>query len=174
MAGIVALAIFMFGGCAVKSPTVDSRAEPSEPYVFETEGQVPPLDESRIKREVDKDDVFEEIAVPEEAVAAESVHPLPQSAGKDGGEPEAETWDGYRVQVFASGSGESAQSIREAVQIRLGTSAYIVQLDGIYKVRIGDCRNRSEAETLLLRCREAGYQDAWIVSSRVNVKKGRS
>ena len=39
---------------------------------------------------------------------------------------------------------------------------YVEHVDAIYKVRVGDCRSRDEAERLRLKCQAMGYKDAWI------------
>ena len=75
--------------------------------------------------------------------------------------------DGFRVQVFATGDEETAEAVREAAQEKMGIPVYVELVEGLYKVRIGDCATREAAEVLKQRCQEAGYGDAWIVETQV-------
>jgi len=42
-----------------------------------------------------------------------------------------------------------------------------------YKVRVGSFSDRKDAEVYLQKAKNAGYQNAWIVAVRVNVKEAR-
>ncbi len=155
------------GGCNTatkKPPPTDPSAEP---YKLESEGDVPPLAEKDVKKEVDNAETFEEMPVTDDAVAVENVETPPVEMPAQTTETTRKTMDGYRVQVMASGSEEAAQSVRSAVSARIGTPAYVDHVDGVYKVRVGDCPTREAAEALRDRCREAGYGDAWIVSGTI-------
>jgi cell division protein FtsN len=171
MAAVLVLFVVMLalGGCRSRQKLETAPDSSEEPYRFESEGKVPVLDPSQVAREVDKVDTFEEMPVTDEGVAVENVVPEvvePEKAV----EPAAATEEGFRVQVFATGSRESAETVRRAVEARLGAAAYVERIDGIFKVRVGDCRARPEAEALRQKCRDAGYADAWIVASTVVVK----
>lgn len=158
------LALGCAGGRPASKPVQDDKAT----YRLESEGQVA-LDESAIRREVDRVDEFEEAPVAESALPVEDVEviePAVTAAPASSG-----SMPGYRVQIFASGSRTSAEAVRQAVASALDLSAYVEQVDGIYKVRVGDCPSRPEAEDVLQRCRRAGYSDAWIVSSSVVYKR---
>jgi hypothetical protein len=79
------------------------------------------------------------------------------------------TVDGYRVQVIASSYQDNAESV--AAQVRAafgGVGVYVEHLQGLYKVRVGDYKDRAGAEAMRDRLRNAGYADAWIVKEPVN------
>ena len=155
------------GGCTTAQKKQPAVEKSTEPYRLESEGEIPPLTETDIQKEVDKVETFEEMPVIDDAVAVENVVPPPVEMQSQATETTRKTMDGYRVQVMASGNEEAAQSVRSAVASRLGAPAYVDFVDGVYKVRVGDCPTRADAEALRDRCREAGYGDAWIVSGKV-------
>lgn len=79
------------------------------------------------------------------------------------------TVDGYRVQVIASSYEDNANNV--AAQVRAafgGVGVYVEHIQGLYKVRVGDYKDRAGAEAMRDRLRNAGYPDAWIVKEPVN------
>jgi hypothetical protein len=171
---LVALAAIAFTGCASTAQKQTAATAPDDkPYRFESEGQVPPPAPEAIRRDVDRVDVFEETPVAEGAFAVEAVEaaeadPIVEDVAVDS---LTVTGAGYRVQVFATGDRHRAESYELEVETRLNVAAYTEYVDGIYKVRVGDCRSRQQAEDLRQRCRTAGYQDAWIVSTEVRWRR---
>jgi cell division septation protein DedD len=161
-------------GCASTAEKQTAATAPDDkPYRLESEGQVPPPAPEAIRKDVDRVDVFEETPVAEGAFAVEAVEaveadPIVEDVAVDS---LTMTGAGYRIQVFATGDRHRAESFEMEVETRLNVAAYIEHMDGIYKVRVGDCRSREEAEQLRGRCRTAGYKDAWIVSSEVRFPK---
>jgi len=164
------MAAVVLAGCtAGTSQQTTATAPDDKPYRFESEGQTPPPPPESMRQEVDRVDVFEETPVTEGAFVVESVEPVEEIT-----EAEADSvasGPGYRVQLFASGEQENAKTYEMEVEMRLGIATYLEYLDGMYKVRVGDCRTRQEAENLRDQCRAAGYQDAWIVSTVVNLPR---
>jgi hypothetical protein len=91
----------------------------------------------------------------------------------DGGESYAVSGvvDGFRVQVSAVSYGDNADRIADEVRDRLvGYPVYVEYVSDLYKVRVGDCATRSDAESLRSKLVNVGYDDAWIVKSKVNVE----
>lgn len=157
-------------GCAAKKPMQKPQsASKDAPYEFEKEGEIPPLDESDIVEEPD----FEEVPIEEEEVIEEEMETPPADELLIEKAPPVEMMNGFRVQVFATGDEETAEAVRETGENKLGVPVYTEFVDGLYKVRVGDCRVREEAEALLKRCRNAGYGDAWIVETRVIASPGQ-
>jgi cell division septation protein DedD len=77
--------------------------------------------------------------------------------------------DGYRVQVVASSYQDNANGVADQVRAAYpGTDVYVEQIQGLYKVRVGDYTDRAAAEAMRDRLRNAGYPDAWIVKEPVN------
>ncbi len=171
---VVLVSVLAMSGCTSRPPGGASATADKGPYRLESEGKVPPLGPTAIRRQIDRVDTFEDLEVVEERIEVEDVAPVAEVVVQpEPADTTAMVLQGYRVQVFASGIRDNAEAVRTSVEAALNISAYVELLDGIYKVRVGDCPNRQEAETLLRRCREAGYSDAWIVSSKVTILRGK-
>ncbi|MBD3400431.1 MAG: hypothetical protein GF399_08870 [Candidatus Coatesbacteria bacterium] len=78
-----------------------------------------------------------------------------------------ETADGFRVQLVASTNESAARELAAEAERVLGEPAYVEYLDGYWKVRVGNCSNRSAAETLRNKARSSGYADAWIAATQI-------
>lgn len=77
--------------------------------------------------------------------------------------------DGYRVQVIASSYQDNADRVADQVRTAYpGTGVYVEHIQGLFKVRVGDFKDRASAEAMRDRLRNAGYADAWIVKEQVN------
>ena len=70
------------------------------------------------------------------------------------------------MQVLASAVPANAYRVRGELQETLGTAVYVEQEQGILKVRTGDFRDRSDADTLRRRLFGLGYEDAFVVECR--------
>ena len=160
----------VLGACAGQRPAVNTAPDQARPYEFESEGQVAPEDESATRREIDHVDVFQESPVQERTMPVQDVEPADEVLGESA-DSTMMTTPGYRVQVFASGTEETARRFERTVELALGETAHVELINGIYKVQVGDCRFRSEAEELLERCRRAGYGDAWIVAGPIVIPR---
>jgi hypothetical protein len=92
--------------------------------------------------------------------------PLPrESAG--GAEDEGEKLYGFRVQLFATGNPELAQARAEEYRALFEEKVY-VELEGLlYKIEVGDCRTREEAEALRRRALGAGCEGAFVVDALI-------
>ncbi len=79
--------------------------------------------------------------------------------------------DGFRIQVLAVSYRDNADRVADEVRDRLaGYSVYVEYISDLYKVRVGDCIDRSEAETLRSKLVNLGYDGAWIVKSEVRTE----
>lgn len=139
-----------------------------EQYDFKKEGKIPPISERDITKEAD----IEEIPVTSDDVNFEEVPPQVDSSFVVVQEPPKEPVleDGFRIQLFASGSSISAEEVKDRVAREFGVPAYVTPVDDMYKVRVGDFTTREAAELFLARCKAAGYKDAWIVTTLVRSK----
>ena len=173
---VCALALTLGFGCRPRQSAVPKPppAPDEGPYDFTKEGKIPSLEETRVPAQVDRVDTFEDIPVSDEAVAVENVVIEYEPVTPDTSEGAAATADGFRIQVFASGSAEKAESVRQAVEIRLQEPAYVAIDAGVFRVRVGDCTTRQQAEAVLKKCRDAGYSDAWIATTKVNLPKPKT
>lgn len=93
--------------------------------------------------------------------------------------PTSRQVNGFRVQVYASASRASGDNTRSdaqawwtAEQRRSGfeapLDAYVVFLEGLYKVRMGAFTNREDAETALAIVRTR-FRDAFLVPDLVTI-----
>jgi SPOR domain len=77
---------------------------------------------------------------------------------------------GFRVQLGAFNEQESAELFAERARERLGSHpVYIRYYQPLWKIQVGDCRYREEAERLREIMRGKGYPDAWI--TRTGIKR---
>ena len=78
--------------------------------------------------------------------------------------------NGFRVQILATNNIETASLSEQEATDRFektGHQTYLLFEAPLYKVRIGDCLNRAEAEELRELVLSYGYAGAFIVKSRV-------
>ncbi len=79
--------------------------------------------------------------------------------------------DGYRVQIIASSYEDNANRVADQVRAAYaGTGVYVQHIQNLYKVRVGDFRDRGAAEAMRDKLKSAGYTDAWIVKEQVNAQ----
>jgi len=77
----------------------------------------------------------------------------------------------YRVQIIASKSYDSAYNEKKkAESLNIG-AVYLEELDGYWKVRVGDYMSRDEAAKGRNFLSSVGWKDAWIVNLNENPPK---
>ena len=74
---------------------------------------------------------------------------------------------GFRVQIFVSRDEFETRQIEEQALMSFDESVYLIFDSPNYKIRVGDCRSRSEANELRQRAVGLGYKDAWVVQCKV-------
>jgi hypothetical protein len=85
---------------------------------------------------------------------------------------ESELTQGFRIQIFATGSFDEANAMRQtAVQRLTEDSVYVVFDPPVYKVRVGDFRTRVEANQRLGVISAMGFADAWVVGDKITIRK---
>lgn len=77
---------------------------------------------------------------------------------------------GYRVQIFASSTQNGAEQVASEARFKFTEQIYVEFDPPYYKVRLGDYRNRADAEILREKAKSLGYHDAWIVQTEVNAQ----
>jgi hypothetical protein len=169
LAVFVAVGLLGSEACTPAKTKAPEKTSAEQPYDLEQEGEIPPAPVEEAPAEAD----VEEIPVEDNDVVAENVE-IPRDTTKSGetgaGPAGVEGRDGsvsvpvFRVQILATSSEQSALDAKKRVENRLGLAAYISLVDGMYKVRVGDCATREEANKVRETCRGAGYTDAWIVT----------
>lgn len=82
--------------------------------------------------------------------------------------------DGWRVQIFVSNNFEGATVKQEQAKIQfepLGHTVYLIFETPYYKIRVGDTSDHIAAEELRDTAKSMGYDQAFLVRSKVIVKK---
>ena len=77
---------------------------------------------------------------------------------------------GFRVQLISTREEGLARSIRKDALLLFDDAIYLSYDDPYYKVRLGDCKSRREAEKLLEIAMQKDFLDAWVVRTMINLK----
>ena len=158
-----AAAVILFG-CGSSESTRKGPASPAE----EQERKVP---RSQFERAFNPSDYDDEIE------AVQKQHEFEQQRAAAGNQQdsvvvESEVTQGFRIQIFASGSFDDASAMRQtAVQRLTEDSIYVVFDPPTYKVRVGDFRTRVEANQRLGVISALGFADAWVVGDKITIRK---
>ncbi len=87
--------------------------------------------------------------------------------------PAPVTAPGFRIQVMSVSTQAAAEQEAKQAEARTGLRAYIVEVDGVYKVRLGDFTAKMDANSRLDRLATLGYPGAFIVEETVNVGQSK-
>ncbi len=83
-------------------------------------------------------------------------------------EERTEELPGFRVQICAVSEEEKARQIqREAILRFIDQEVYLIYNNPYYKVRVGNCLTRYDADKLQQLAVEKGFTDAWVVRTKV-------
>lgn len=145
---LLCAAFVILSSCATKPPSEEFF---EEELVVEEEPFEP--EEEFFEEEVIVEEPPEEFVVEPEVIS-----PSP---------PEAVETLGFRVQIYAFSSRPGADAAAEKARLRFPERVYVDYITPYYKVRVGDCVTRAEAEMLKARARQFGYTDAFIVETMV-------
>ncbi|MBA7521656.1 hypothetical protein ES705_13767 [subsurface metagenome] len=80
--------------------------------------------------------------------------------------------NGFRVQILATKNIETASLFKQEATERFGSlehETYLIYEVPLYKIRIGDCKERSEAEDLRDLAKQYRYREAFIVKCKIKV-----
>lgn len=81
--------------------------------------------------------------------------------------PEREVAWGWRVQICALTDEGQARNVYMSALLKFDEHVYLTYDSPYYKVRIGDCLSRYEADELQRLASEKGFDDAWVVRTKV-------
>ncbi len=76
---------------------------------------------------------------------------------------------GYRVQICAVADEVTAREIQREAILKMNENIYLIYDSPYYKVRIGDCTSRFEADKLQQSAINKGFDQAWVVKTGVKV-----
>jgi hypothetical protein len=82
--------------------------------------------------------------------------------------------NGFRVQLLATKNIETASLFQQEASERFNNlehKTYVIFDAPLYKVRVGDCRERGEAEDLRDFAKQYGYRECLIVKSKIQVEE---
>ena len=78
--------------------------------------------------------------------------------------------NGYRIQILATDNIETASLVEQEATDRFahdGHKVYLIFEAPLYKIRVGDCKERLAAEELRDSAKKYGYRGAFIVKSKI-------
>jgi len=85
---------------------------------------------------------------------------------------QSEIAPGYRVQICAVSDEDRAKQIqRDAILKFIDQDVYLIYDTPYYKVRVGNCPTRYEADKLQQLAVEKGFDDAWVVRTNIALKR---
>lgn len=79
---------------------------------------------------------------------------------------------GFRVQILATKNIETASLFEQEASERfnnLDHKTYLIFEAPLYKIRVGDCEDRAQAEELRDQAMQYGYRESFIVKSKIQV-----
>jgi hypothetical protein len=149
--------VFLFG-CAATKDTVQETTEEVAPLKY---------DESFDPLSLNDDDII---------IAAElpGANTSPNGSDPDTGaqNEEIKEINGFRVQILATKNIETASLFEQEASERFqnqGHKTYLIFEAPLYKIRVGDCKERSLAESLQDLAKDYGYRESFIVKSKILV-----
>ncbi|MBN2543533.1 SPOR domain-containing protein [bacterium] len=77
---------------------------------------------------------------------------------------------GWRVQIYNTDKKIEAEQVEKEARKEMGLQIYSEYEPPYYKLRVGNCKTPEEAEELLERVKEHGYENAWIIQCRIIVR----
>lgn len=78
---------------------------------------------------------------------------------------------GYRVQIHHTNNYNQAIVIRNDAILKFQEEVYVDYEAPNYKIRLGDFRRFEQAEELKDYVKTMGYPDAWVVKTKVNIRR---
>jgi hypothetical protein len=166
LGGCALFSVIFFGACA------GTRESAPEKKPAETGSR--PYDESFDPGTLDDDDIV--IGPPSSSADNTSQTDDQVAAGtqnKTDSDNRSREVNGFRVQILATNNIETASLVEQEANDRFsggGNKTYLVFEAPLYKIRIGDCENRADAEALRDQAVQNGYSGAFIVKSKINVQ----
>lgn len=147
----------LFWGCGKKPPALPEESWSDTTYT--------PQDESFDPLSLRDEDVLK---LPESKLKPYPRESLSlKSSDKSGKGKGVKESAGFRVQLIASDAEGEARSLEQQAMLDFKESVYLIFDPPNYKVRLGDCPTRAEANALRDRALKLGYDNAWVVPCRV-------
>ena len=74
---------------------------------------------------------------------------------------------GFRVQIYGTPDEEIAREIRTEAILKFSEEVYLSYDSPYYKIRVGNCLTRFDAEDLQRQAVEKGFENAWVIRTLV-------
>ncbi len=118
---------------------------------------------------------FDPTALSDDDIRIEDVNVTPTSPEDVADNPDLAAKDslvtGYRIQLRQTEDAEEAKNVQKDAILRFNYDVYRVFDPPFYKVRVGDFLNWYDAEKLQKLAIQKGYHEAWVIRTKVNLKK---
>ncbi len=158
-------ALFLLA-CSSSKESSENESLPKPPVA---QGQKAPL--ATFESTFRPSEYDEDVGAGEQRLADHRTQP-DSDASSDSMKVEEEILLGFRIQIFVSQSIDEANRARHsAAQLITADSLYVVYDPPVYKVRVGNYRTQSDANSALTSIVQKGYPDAWIVTDRIIQRK---
>lgn len=155
LGGLVGLTAFVVG-CATTTRQGETAAAPEK-----VSGVVEDWDPASLKESEPAIPLPEGVARPSGGIVTQSEPAGTEAAAQPSLLP------GYRVQIISTPFEEAAREVRKEALLKFEEPVYMVFDAPYYKVRVGDCLSRFEAEELQQKAIEKGFGQAWVVRTMV-------
>ncbi|WMJ72845.1 SPOR domain-containing protein [Cytophagaceae bacterium ABcell3] len=158
--------VFTLGACATGNPP---QASPSKPHKED-------LSIYRIKYEILEEEEMDDVQVrnvEEETVdiasdVTEVLHDKLDAISEKN--KSVKTVKGYRVLIYSGNSSEEAKKVKKTVYDFLPEeNVYTTYRQPSFKVRVGDCLDRLEANYLLVQLKDE-FPNALVVPDQINIE----
>jgi hypothetical protein len=80
---------------------------------------------------------------------------------------------GYRVQLLSTRDGSEARAVRNEALLAFEENVYLSFDDPYYKIRVGDCLSRYDADILQEKANTKGFTQAWVVRTNILPHSGK-
>jgi hypothetical protein len=151
--------VFMITGCSSTKEVVKDNNPPPDTYQY--------------------DESFDPLSLEDDDILIEGDQQTPvvnntESNPKNGEEIKLKEVTGFRVQIFATKDIETASLFELEASERFGHldhKIYLIFEAPLYKIRVGDCKDRMQAEELRDLAAQYGYRESFIVKSKIQVEE---
>jgi hypothetical protein len=153
----LALVVLILAGCSHRKPPAVPQTEPRDTTYTRQNESFDPLsirDEDAMK-------------LPDSRLKTSSGSSSGRTSEKSGRKTHEAA--GFRVQLIATETEAEARNLEQSAMVDFTESVYLVFDPPNYKVRVGDCSSRPLANDLREKALRLGYNNAWVVQSRVIV-----
>lgn len=165
--------VIVFG----EEETIDVSEEPvlpqpvEEEIVAPPELVMPPLEEEEITEmtlpPVIEDEPIMPIIPVEETPPPVITEYIPPTLPTAPAPPSPTKVFGFRIQIFASSTEKNASRVADDAKTSFPEYVYVEYVPPYYKVRVGDCLTREDAEVLKNKALRLGYRGAFVIETMI-------